>query len=503
MTRSNYTFTSESVSEGHPDKVCDRISDAVLDAFLAEEPEARVAAETFATTNRVVIGGEVGLSDPDKLKDYMGRIDEIARACIKDIGYEQDKFHHETVEVTNLLHEQSAHIAQGVDAADNKDEGAGDQGIMFGYATNETEELMPAPIQYSHAILRRLAEVRKDGTEPTLGPDAKSQLSVRYENGKPVGVTSIVLSTQHLDEAMTSDDVRLVVEPYISAVLQAGMIIAKGGTSEQKQAWLEPLIAGTSLPAVAYIEPQARFNVNDVRTTATANADGYSVNGFKGVVLGGPFADLLIVPARTSGSQTDAEGITLFMIDANADGVSRRDYPTIDGFRASEITLSNVSVSKDAVLGSADQGLALLQYGLDQGMMGAAAEAVGAMEVLYKSTVEYCKTREQFGQPIGKFQVLQHRMVDMFIEHEQTKSLAFMAAMKLAEGYNDASRKALSALKVQVGKGGTLVGQQAVQLHGGMGMTNELNIGHYFKRLTAIETLYGNTDFHLKRYASL
>jgi len=224
MTRSNYTFTSESVSEGHPDKVCDRISDAVLDAFLAEEPEARVAAETFATTNRVVIGGEVGLSDPDKLKDYMGRIDEIARACIKDIGYEQDKFHHETVEITNLLHEQSAHIAQGVDASGDKDEGAGDQGIMFGFATHETDALMPAPIQYSHAILRRLAEVRKDGTEPTLGPDAKSQLSVRYENGKPVGVTSIVLSTQHLDEAMTSDDVRLVVEPYIRETLPEGWI---------------------------------------------------------------------------------------------------------------------------------------------------------------------------------------------------------------------------------------------------------------------------------------
>jgi len=219
MTRQNYTFTSESVSEGHPDKVCDRISDAVLDAFLAEEPEARVAVETFATTNRVVIGGEVGLSDQDKLHDYMDRIDEIARACIKDIGYEQDKFHHETVEITNLLHEQSAHIAQGVDAAADKDEGAGDQGIMFGYATTETEALMPAPIQYSHAILRRLAEVRKSGQEPTLGPDAKSQLSVVYEGGKPVGVSSIVLSTQHLDEAMTSADVRAVVEPYIRETL--------------------------------------------------------------------------------------------------------------------------------------------------------------------------------------------------------------------------------------------------------------------------------------------
>ena len=224
MTRSNYTFTSESVSEGHPDKVCDQISDAVLDAFLAEEPEARVAAETFATTNRVVIGGEVGLSDPDKMKDYMGRIDEIARACIKDIGYEQDKFHHETVEITNLLHKQSAHIAQGVDASADKDEGAGDQGIMFGFASNETDALMPAPIQYAHAILYRLAEVRKDGSEPTLGPDAKSQLSVEYRDGVPVGVSSIVLSTQHLDATMSSSDVRAVVEPYIREVLPEGWI---------------------------------------------------------------------------------------------------------------------------------------------------------------------------------------------------------------------------------------------------------------------------------------
>ena len=234
MSRKNYTFTSESVSEGHPDKVCDRISDAVLDAFLAEEPEARVAAETFATTNRVVIGGEVGLSDQAKLQDYMGRIDAIARACIKDIGYEQDKFHHATCEITNLLHEQSAHIAQGVDAAANKDEGAGDQGIMFGFASNETPELMPAPIHYAHAILRRLAEVRKDGTEPTLRPDAKSQLSVRYVDGKPVGVSSIVLSTQHADESQTSDDIRDIVEPYIREVLPEGWI------DSETEWWVNP-----------------------------------------------------------------------------------------------------------------------------------------------------------------------------------------------------------------------------------------------------------------------
>ena len=226
MARDNYLFTSESVSEGHPDKVCDRISDAVLDALLAEEPEARVACETFATTNRVVIGGEVGLSDQAKLSEYMGGMEDIVRACIKDIGYEQEKFHHKTVEVTNLLHEQSAHIAQGVNAKENKDEGAGDQGIMFGFAVNETPELMPAPIHYAHAMLRRLAEVRKSGAEPALGPDAKSQLTVQYVDGKPVGVRSIVLSTQHLDETLSSDDVRAIVEPYIRAELPDGWVTA-------------------------------------------------------------------------------------------------------------------------------------------------------------------------------------------------------------------------------------------------------------------------------------
>ncbi len=219
MTRQNFVFTSESVSEGHPDKLCDRISDAILDAFMAEEPTARVGCETFATSGMVVVGGEVGLSDQERLRDYMGRIGQIARDCIRDIGYEQEKFHWNTCHVLNFLHEQSAHIAQGVDR-----DGAGDQGIMFGYAVDETPELMPAPIQYAHAILRRLAEVRKSGQEPTLRPDAKSQLSVRYEDGKPVEVTSIVLSTQHALESQTSDDIRAIVEPYIREVLPSGWI---------------------------------------------------------------------------------------------------------------------------------------------------------------------------------------------------------------------------------------------------------------------------------------
>jgi S-adenosylmethionine synthetase len=226
MSRLNYVFTSESVSEGHPDKLCDRVSDAVLDAFLSEEPHARVACETFATTGRVVVGGEVGLSDEKRLDDFMGRVEGIVRDCVRDIGYEQDEFHWNTLNVQNYLHKQSAHIAQGVDAdaAKGKDEGAGDQGIMFGYATNETPELMPAPILYSHAVLRRLAQARKSGAEPTLRPDAKSQLSVRYEGGKPVHVDTIVLSHQHALESQTSADIRAIVEPYIREVLPSGWI---------------------------------------------------------------------------------------------------------------------------------------------------------------------------------------------------------------------------------------------------------------------------------------
>ncbi|MDZ7709299.1 MAG: methionine adenosyltransferase [Roseovarius sp.] len=214
MSRQNYIFTSESVSEGHPDKVCDRISDAILDAFLSEEANARVACETFATTNCVVVGGEVGLSDKSRLAEFMGRIDGIVRDCVRDIGYEQKEFHWNTLQLYNMLHAQSAHIAQGVDR-----DGAGDQGIMFGYAVDETPELMPAPILYAHAILKRLADVRKSGKEKTLGPDAKSQVTLRYENGVPVEVTQLVLSTQHTDEAQTSDDIRAIVEPYIREVV--------------------------------------------------------------------------------------------------------------------------------------------------------------------------------------------------------------------------------------------------------------------------------------------
>jgi len=217
VSRNSYLFTSESVSEGHPDKVCDRVSDAVVDTYLAADPQSRVAVETLATTNRIVLAGEV--RGPDSITP--AQLEEVARHAVKEIGYEQDGFHWEKAKVDVLIHAQSPDIARGVDAAGNKDEGAGDQGIMFGYACRETEELMPAPIFYAHAILRSLAEARHSGAQPGLGPDAKSQVTLLYENGKPVRATSIVVSTQHSAD-LDQDAVREIVRPHVVNVLPEG-----------------------------------------------------------------------------------------------------------------------------------------------------------------------------------------------------------------------------------------------------------------------------------------
>ena len=220
----SYIFTSESVSEGHPDKLCDRVSDTVLDLFLAAEPEARVACETFATTNRVILGGEVRASK-ENLANIMAAIEPAVRAAVKDIGYEQDKFHHAHFEFQNYLHEQSADIAMGVDSGDNKDEGAGDQGLMFGYACRETDVLMPAAIHYSHQILKRLAEIRKNDADSILGPDSKSQISLIYDDqGRPTGAHKIVLSTQH-DAAASQRDIRALVTPVIADVMPDGWMV--------------------------------------------------------------------------------------------------------------------------------------------------------------------------------------------------------------------------------------------------------------------------------------
>ena len=294
----------------------------------------------------------------------------------------------------------------------------------------------------------------------------------------------------------------LVVEPFLETVIMSASLIDDHGTKEQKSSILEQAIAGKMHLALAYAEPQSRFNLSDVVTVAKADGDNYILNGYKSVVMNGPSANKVIVSARTSGSQLDEDGITLFIVDSDCEGIEKTNYKTVDGRRASDINIENVTVPKENIVGEVNGGFLLLDSAIDKAILAISAEAVGAMEVLYKTTVEYTKTREQFGTAIGKFQVLQHRMVDMFMEYEQCKSLLYMATMKHEEGASDA-KKAISGLKYQVGKAGKFIGQQAVQLHGGMGVTDELNVGHYFKRLTTVGTIFGNTDYHLKKYSSL
>ena len=294
----------------------------------------------------------------------------------------------------------------------------------------------------------------------------------------------------------------LVVEPFLETVIMSASLIDDHGTKEQKSSILEQAVAGKMHLALAYAEPQSRFNLSDVVTVAKADGDNYILNGYKSVVMNGPSANKVIVSARTSGSQLDEDGITLFIVDSDCEGIEKTNYKTVDGRRASDINIENVIVPKENIVGEVNGGFQLLDSAIDKAILAISAEAVGAMEVLYKTTVEYTKTREQFGTAIGKFQVLQHRMVDMFMEYEQCKSLLYMATMKHEEGASDA-KKAISGLKYQVGKAGKFIGQQAVQLHGGMGVTDELNVGHYFKRLTTVGTIFGNTDYHLKKYSSL
>ncbi|MBX3497370.1 MAG: acyl-CoA dehydrogenase family protein [Parvibaculum sp.] len=292
----------------------------------------------------------------------------------------------------------------------------------------------------------------------------------------------------------------LVVEPYVETVVIAGGFLREGGTAAQQEALIPGIVGGETVWAFAYAEPQGRYNLADLTTTAKKDGSGYTINGYKAVVLGAPWAQKLIVTARTSGGQRDRDGVSVFIVDKSAAGVSTRDYPTVDGRRASEITFENVKVGADALIGAEGKGLPLVEKITDEAIAALSAEAIGCMKELNTATVEYCKTRKQFGVPIGKFQVLQHRMVDMFMAHEQSVSMTYMVNLKLGE--SDVERtKAAAGAKVQIGKAGRFVGQQAVQLHGGMGMTDELNVGHYFKRLTMIDTQFGNVDHQLKRYS--
>ena len=294
----------------------------------------------------------------------------------------------------------------------------------------------------------------------------------------------------------------LVLEPFLETVVMCAELIDKAGTLEQKKDVLTDVVEGKIQLALAYAEPQSRFNLADVMTEAKLESDNFILNGFKSVVMNGPNANKFIISARTSGDQRDESGISLFLVDAEVSGLSSRDYQTVDNRRASELTLESVVIPRSCLIGELDEGFMVLDAAIDRSILAISAEAVGAMEVLYKTTVEYTKTREQFGTPIGKFQVLQHRMVDMFMEYEQCKSLLYMATMKHDEESADA-KKAVSGLKYQVGNASKFIGQQSVQLHGGMGVTDELNVGHYFKRLTTIGTIFGNSDYHLKKYTSL
>ena len=292
----------------------------------------------------------------------------------------------------------------------------------------------------------------------------------------------------------------LVVEPYLANVVLAGGILRRLANAEQKERWLHPLIGGELQAALAFVEPQSRYDIADVITAAVADGDNWVLNGAKGVVLNGGNADLLLIPARTSGDQSDADGITLFGVAADADGVTRNSYPTVDGHQAAEIELNDVRVPANAVLGEVGAGFDALRDVIDEGTLAVCAEAVGIMQVLTDKTIEYSKNRVQFGVPIGSFQALQHRMVDMLTECEQSYSLLVWAAMANADGTDEAKR-AISAIKYQVGTAGKKVGQEAVQLHGGMGVTWELDVAHYFKRLTTIGQMFGNADWHLDKLA--
>ena len=291
----------------------------------------------------------------------------------------------------------------------------------------------------------------------------------------------------------------LVVEPYLPTAILGSAFLC-GGASEAMRADLIPsIIEGQTILAFAYAEPQGRYNLADLTTTAQKDGGSYVVNGHKAVVIGAPMADKLIVTTRTAGQQRDRDGVTVLLIDSSASGVSRRDYTTIDGSRASEVMFDNVRVDAEAVIGEPDGGLPLIEAAVDAGIAAICGEALGAMKTINDMTVEYAKTRQQFGAPIGRFQVLQHRMVDMLIAYEQAVSMTYMVHLKLEETPTERA-KAAAAAKVQIGKAGRYIGQQAVQIHGGMGMTDELALGFYFKRLTMIDTQFGNVDYHLRRY---
>ena len=292
----------------------------------------------------------------------------------------------------------------------------------------------------------------------------------------------------------------LVVEPYLANVVLAGGVLRRSANDTQKSAWLTPMIGGELQATLAFVEPQSRYDLCDVMTRATNTGGVWTINGNKGYVLNGGNADLFIVPARTSGSQRDDDGITLFGVPSDSAGIKVCDYASIDGQRAAEIVFTDVSVADDNIIGELNGGYSVLNAALGDATLAVCAEAVGIMTILTEKTIEYSKSRVQFGVPISSFQSLQHRMVEMYTACEQSRSLLMWAAMTVAEDGKN-SRKALHSIKYQIGTAGKQVGEEAVQIHGGMGVTWELDVAHFFKRLTAINVMFGNADWHLDRLA--
>lgn len=294
----------------------------------------------------------------------------------------------------------------------------------------------------------------------------------------------------------------LVVEPYLATVVMVGTALAKAGTAEQKADILGGIIDGKILATFAYAEAQAHHELNNVVTSAKKDGDFYLINGTKSVVLNAQSADKILVSTRTTGNDRDTDGITLFLVDGDAEGISREDYPTVDGLRASEVTFKDVRVSTGDILGDLNEGHEIVEKISDHAILALSAEAVGAMEVLYTDTIAYTKQREQFGHPLSDFQVLKHRMTEMFMEHSLSKSLCMKATMLECQDSPEAKRT-IHALKALIGKSSRFVSQNAVQLHGGMGMTEELSIAHYFKRLAIIDSQFGNVDHHLTKFVDM
>ncbi len=294
----------------------------------------------------------------------------------------------------------------------------------------------------------------------------------------------------------------LVLEPFFASVVLGGGVLKRAGSEAQIAELVPGVIDGTKQLTLGYAEEQARFDLHDVTTTARAESDGFVLNGHKSMVANAETASHIIVSARTSGGQIDENGISLFIVAADSEGVTRKNFPTVDGLRASEVTFENVRLGADALLGELDGGFPILNAVANDAILALCAEAVGCMEVLYKDTVEYTQEREQFDHPLSDFQVLQHRMVEMFMEYEQCKSLLFRATLEAAQGDSDEAQRCVHALKHLIGKMGIFIGENAVQLHGGMGMTEELRIGHYFKRLLVIDAQFGNADYHLHQFAA-